>query len=152
VVEPRRFARALRRTFRRPADVWLTLRIGWFVWRAPADLGGRDLPSFLDRLQRARRPPAPDPASAYERVARLRQPWLHLPGLRGRNTCYVRALTLYRFLDPGAGDLELHLAVEDGYDAGDRLHGHAWVSVDSVAFEDRPTTTRRLLPVALEAR
>lgn len=152
MVGPRRLARVLRRTFRRPADVWLTLRIGWFVWRAPSDLAGRDLPSFLHRLRRARRPTAPDPASAYERVARLRQPWLRLPGWRDRNTCYVRALTLYRFLDPGEGDIELHLAVEDGYDAGDRLHGHAWVSVDSVTFEDRPTTTRRLLPVALDPR
>lgn len=152
MVRPGRLTRAFRRTFRRPADVWLTLRIGWFVWRVPAELARRDLTSFLDRMRRARRPRSPDPESAYERVARLRQPWLRLPGWRDRNTCYVRALTLYRFLDPGEGDLELHLAVEDGYDPGDRLHGHAWISVDAVTFEDRPATTRRLVPVALDPR
>ena len=152
MVGPRRLARAARRTFRRPADVWFALRIGWFVWRAPIDLARNDLWSFVDRLRGARRPRASDPAASYERVARLRHPWLRLPGLRGRDTCYVRALTLYRFVDPGKDDLELHLAVEDGYDPGDRLHGHAWVSVDSVTFEDLPTTARRLREVALDPR
>ncbi len=49
--------------------------------------------------------------------------------------CYVRALTLYRFLDPGAALLRIHFGVEPGVDAADRLRGHAWISVGGDIFE-----------------
>ena len=133
-----RIARRMRRLVARPGDVPLALRIGWFVVRAPADLARTNLPEFLARLRDSPRPPADDLAAGKERVRRLTRAWLRLPVLRRRNTCYIRALTLYRFLDPCGREVRLHLGIEEPDGASGTPRGHAWVSVDGVLLEGLP--------------
>jgi hypothetical protein len=130
------------------------LRIGWFVLRLPADVEGSHLEGFLDRLTTAARPAAPDPHTGAARIARLRHPWLRVPGLRSRDTCYVRALTMYRFLDPGAHDVQLRVGVEWFDHPGGVLRGHAWVTLDDEVLEGPPEADahERLHPVELRAR
>ncbi len=130
--------RALRGALRHPRDVPLALRVGWFLLRAPADLEDRDLREFLARVRDAPRPPATDVWQGMQRVVRLRRAWLSLPIVRRRDTCYLRALILYRFLDGGARAVTLHLGVEPPRVTGDRLRGHAWVTVDGELLEGPP--------------
>ena len=125
-------------TVRAASDVPWLLRIGWFVLRLPTDVERTHLEGFLANLARAPRPAAADPLTGAERVARLRRPWLRLPGLRSRDTCYVRALTLYRFLDPGAHDVQLRMGVEWHDRPGGVLRGHAWVTLDGQVLEGPP--------------
>jgi hypothetical protein len=131
-----RHARRFRSAIRQPSDVVLSAQIGWFVLRCPGRLARRGLADFLGDLGRGHRPPASDVDEGRERIARLRAAWLDLPVLRRRNTCYVRALTLYRFLDAGGHDVGVHVGVERG--RADRLHGHAWVTVDGRLLEGPP--------------
>jgi glycosyltransferase involved in cell wall biosynthesis len=121
-------AQRLALIFREPGDVPLSLSIGRFVWSIPADLDRADLPSVLAQLDRARLPRS----GGIERITRLLQPWLRLRPLRGRDTCYVRALSLYRFLDAGSDELRIHLGVETR-PAGQRLRGHAWITLNGEA-------------------
>lgn len=130
------FAQRFRRTIRQPADLVLAAEIGYFVWTLPAKLGKSDLPMLLDQLWSLPRPRAKDLAASIERITRLRGAWLRLWFLRERDTCYLRALTLYRFLDPGMGTMRIHFVVEPRVDARDRLRGHAWVSVDGQILEE----------------
>ena len=125
-------------TIRKPSDVAWLLRIGWFVLRLPADVERSHLEAFLGRVERAARPRAVDPRPGAERIARLRHPWLRVPGLRSRDTCYVRAFTLYRFLDPGAHDVQLRVGVEWHDQPGGVLRGHAWVTLDGGVLEGPP--------------
>ena len=120
---------------REPSDFRLALRVGYFLCRAPADLERVSLPEFLASLRAADRPSAPDVWSAMERIVRLREAWLRLPGLRARNTCYLRALTLYRFLDADGGAVGIHFGIEPPRRPGDRLRGHAWITVDGRLLE-----------------
>jgi len=116
------------RTFRQPSDVLLCLRIGCFLCALPYRLERSPLPDILRQVAAGRRRAAVDPVDAgVERIARLRQAWLNLPMLAARNTCYVRAITLFRFLD-GGGKLCIHIGVEPGVAPDDRLRGHAWVT------------------------
>jgi len=134
------FTFRLWRTVRSLSDVPWLLRIGWFVLRLPGDVERTNLADFLTRLKDAPRPVARDPWMGAERVTRLRQPWLRLPGLRSRDTCYVRALTMYRFLDCGAHDLQLRVGVEWFDHPGGILRGHAWVEMDGSVLEGPPET------------
>ena len=128
----------LGRTLRQRSDpVWL-IRIGWFVTRLPTDLERTHLAEFLERLASAERPHARDPFASAERIVRLRTPWLRLPGLRSRDTCYVRALTLYRFLDAGDRDAQLMIGAEWFDRPGGVLRGHAWVALDGKVLEGPP--------------
>jgi hypothetical protein len=111
------------------------MAIGWFVIRAPADMKRSHLSDFLVRLAAAPRPSGPDPLVAAERVIRLRTPWLRAPGLRSRDTCYMRALALYRFLDAHDHDVRLHVGAEWFDKPGGVLRGHAWVTVDGELIE-----------------
>ena len=129
------FWRGFRRTFRSPRDVELAFRIGAFVWNLPRRLERLPLDRLLRELEATRGLPASNPHAAVERIARLRQAWLASPFLRARNTCYVRAITLYRFLDAGGRRLRIHFGVEPGVNAGDRVRGHAWVTVDGELLE-----------------
>jgi hypothetical protein len=61
-----------------------------------------------------------------------------VPGLRSRDTCYVRALTLYRFLDPGTHDVQLRVGVEWHDRPGGVLRGHASVTLDGAVLEVPP--------------
>jgi len=128
--------RRFRSAIRQPSDVVLAARIGWFVYRCPRDLEQRDLSGFLRELRVGHRPAAADVVAARDRIARLRSAWLALPRLRRRNTCYVRALTLYRFLDAGGRDVGLHVGIER--QQTDRLRGHAWITVDGQMLEGPP--------------
>jgi hypothetical protein len=123
---------------RHPRDLLLAIQVGWFIVRAPADLEGHDLRAFIDRLRDAPRPPATDVIQGMQRVVRVRRAWLSLPLLRRRDTCYLRALVLYRFLDGGGRQVTLHLGVEPPRVEGERLRGHAWVAVDGEVLEGPP--------------
>jgi hypothetical protein len=122
---PRRLARRLRETYRRPDDIVFSLQLAHFVWRLPNRMERQPLPAFLEELRRAPRPRAGDLRASVERIARLSQPWFATV-FRARNTCYVRSLMFCRFADAGARVLRIHFLVEPR--RGDRLRGHAWVS------------------------
>ncbi len=130
-----RSANVLRKAIRTPGDVALTARIGFFILRAPRELARTNVPEFLERLRQASRPRARDLASGAERIKRLRGACLALPALWRRDSCYVRALTLYRFLDPGTRKVQVHFGVELPDPRMERLHGHAWVTVDHEMLE-----------------
>ncbi len=119
-----------------PEDILLTLRIAHFMWRIPKQLERESLPGVLDRIRRDNREREADTNTQIERIARLRRPWFGLPSLRGHDTCYIRALTLYRFLGVGDRELRIHFVVEPR--SADRLRGHAWVSVDGAIQEEPP--------------
>ena len=140
MVERRRWTpgelwRGFGRTFESPREVTLCLRIGHFVWRLPRLLDARPLPEALAAI----RQPADRSPEGVERqvgrIGRLRQAWLNLAPLAARNTCYVRAITLYRFLQVGHGALRIHFGVEPGVSVDDRVRGHAWVTHDGELLE-----------------
>jgi len=132
------FLMRIPRIIRTPADlIWLA-RIGRFVVTVPADIERSHLTEFLDRLRRGRRPGAIDANASVERIVRLRSPWLHLPWLRDRDTCYVRALTLYRFVDAPNHDIEFRVGAEWHDKPGGVLRGHAWVTIDGRTVEEPP--------------
>ncbi len=131
----RRSWRRLRNIARRPSDVIVSLQLVWFIWSAPRRLDHMLLPELLQRLQSAPRPAAADLHSSRERIDRLSRPWFRLPRLRAYNTCYLRALMYYRFLDAQGQPMHIHFAVEPGRAAGDRLHGHAWITVGDEMIE-----------------
>ena len=133
------------RIIRRPADVPLAVAVGYFMWRAPAELHGTHLQDYLARLRQRRRPRAADAAASRERILRLRQLWLRLPWFRSRDNCYVRALTLYRFLDAGGLPVSIHFGIEQRSDPRERLRGHAWVCVDGQFFEGPPEVNGSLI-------
>ena len=128
----------LRLIIKEPSDIWFSLQVGYFMWRAPTLLHRSNLRAFLAKLRRLPRPAATDAKSSLERILRVRQPWLALPLMRSRDNCYVRALTLYRFLETGAHPVNIHFGIEERDDPRERLRGHAWVSVDGQFFEGPP--------------
>jgi hypothetical protein len=132
-----RLAGPRRRIGRARRDALLFVRIGWFIARAPAAMERDDLPAFIGRLRRGGRPAASDPWSGRWRIVRLRNVWLRR-WFRGHDTCYVRALVLYRFLDPGTHDIGFHVGIEPPRRTGDRLRGHAWVTCDGEVLEGPP--------------
>jgi len=139
-LRPRRFAKRVTEVLLGPTDLLLSLRVGWFIWRVPHCIARTPLPALLDSIRAAPRPRRPQGVSSREFVLwfrRLRRPWFRLPALRGHDTCYVRALTLYRFFDPGDAALQFHLVVEPGERAEDRLRGHAWCTLDGEVLEER---------------
>lgn len=54
---------------------------------------------------------------------------------RSHNTCYVRALTLYRFINAPNQQVGIHFGIEQRNDPKERLRGHAWVSIDGEVVE-----------------
>jgi len=123
---------------RKPSDAALTLRIAWFMWHASGKLARVGLPGELDRIRSLARPACDDADAGVERIARLRRPWFGLPALRGHDTCYMRALTLYRFLGTPSGDLRIHFVIEPGDEPGARPRGHAWVTLAGRILEEPP--------------
>jgi hypothetical protein len=107
----------------------LWLAVGHFILRAPARLARTELPMFLARVAAQ-----PRDGANFSRVDRLARRWLRLPLLRSRDTCYLRSLVLFRFVDSNGGDLSLHFGVDEPRDTNERLHGHAWVSLDRQAL------------------
>lgn len=127
--------RGFARTFREPRDIVLALRIGAFLWTLPRRLDRQPLDLLLHDLARESRHGAGDLHSNAQRISRLRQAWLASPLFRARNTCYVRALTLFRFLADDGRAMRIHFGVEPGTDPGDRVRGHAWVTVGDEVLE-----------------
>jgi hypothetical protein len=130
-----RSAGVLRRAIRTPSDLILIIRIGVFMIRVPNELAQANLSTFLERLRNAPRPKARNLTFGAERIKRLRAACLAMPVLWRRDSCYVRALTLYRFLDPGLRKVDVHFGVELPDSRMQRLHGHAWVTVDREILE-----------------
>jgi len=127
---PRGLAQRWRRAIQRPGDIALALKIGRFIRRVPNDLDPIALPELLAKLRAAPRPAARDLAADLQRINRLQNAWLRLPFFRSRDNCYLRTFTFYRFLDPGGSDMRVHFVVEPAERKGERLKGHAWVTVD----------------------
>ena len=127
--------RGLTRTFRQPADVVLALRIGVFLWRLPRRLDRQPLDGVLRELATESGDASSDLHSDAQRISRLRQAWLASPLFRARNTCYIRALTLFRFLAHDGRSLRIHFGVEPGTHPGDRVRGHAWVTAGEEVLE-----------------
>jgi hypothetical protein len=107
----------------------LWLAVGHFILRAPQRLARADLQSFLARIAAQPRVDAD-----FVRVAKISRRWLRQPGLRSRNMCYLRSLVLFRFVNPKNGDLCIHFGVDEPRAPGERLHGHAWVSLNGVVW------------------
>jgi hypothetical protein len=103
----------------------LWVAVGHFIVRAPARLARTPLPVFLARLA-----VQPRDGADFLRVAKLSRRWLRLYPLRSYDTCYLRSLVLFRFIDSQGGDLCVHFAVDELAADGGRLHGHAWVSLN----------------------
>lgn len=107
----------------------LWLAVGHFILRAPARLARTDLQLFLARVAAQ-----PREVADFSRVARISRRWLRQPGLRARNTCYLRSLVLFRFVNPQNRDLCLHFGVDEPTATDTRQHGHAWVTLDGVPW------------------
>jgi hypothetical protein len=120
---------------RSPADAVLFVQMCTFMARLPAIVRRTDVPTFFERIATARRPKARSFDAGYRRVARLRDAALTMPRLWRRDTCYLRAVTLYRFLDNGGHRVRVHFGVEQPPTPQERLRGHAWISVDDAIFE-----------------
>jgi Transglutaminase-like superfamily len=135
---PRGFAQRVRRIFHTPSDVALALELGLFMWRAPGMLRRSNLKIFLDDLRAQPRPLASDARASLERIQRLRQLCLRLPMMRSRDNCYVRAITLYRFLDAGQDFVNVHFGIEEKDNPRERLRGHAWVTLNGQLLEGPP--------------
>ncbi len=114
----------------------LWLAVGHFIVRAPARLARSELPIFLARLAAQ-----PRDGSDFARIARLTRRWLRLFPLRSRDTCYLRSLVFFRFIDARGGDLCVHFGVDEPRAEEPRLHGHAWVSLDGQALNAPATLT-----------
>ncbi|HZQ09390.1 MAG TPA: lasso peptide biosynthesis protein [Anaerolineae bacterium] len=123
------------RIIREPADILLSLQLGYFIWRVPAWLDRMPLPQLLQALQSAPPPPSSSFDASLERIQRLIRPWFKLPMFRNRNTCYLRSLLFYRFLDPHDKSKRIHFVVEPSRAPGARLHGHAWVTIGDQLIE-----------------
>jgi hypothetical protein len=118
-----------------PGDALLFVQICMFIVRLPAIVGRTDVQTFFERIGTARRPKARSFEAGYRRVARLREAALSMPRLWRRDTCYLRAVTLYRFLDGCGHCVRVHFGVEQPPSPQQRLRGHAWISVDDALFE-----------------
>ena len=129
------FPRRIGRIVQSPADIALMLRIGLFILLLPNAMRNSDLPGLFKKMHRIPGPSTQDLDSAVARIARLRQPWFRLPFFKARNTCYTRALTLYRFLNLPAINKRIHIGVEPPRAPGERTRGHAWVTVDRRLLE-----------------
>lgn len=137
--------KGLARTFQEPGDLLLAARIGVFLWRIPRQLDRKPLDSVLGELSREPRDESGDLEASATRISRIRQAWLMSPLLRERNTCYIRALTLYRFLNAGSRSVRIHFGVEPGVREEDRIRGHAWVTVNGDVLEaPEPLLTGRV--------
>lgn len=128
----------------------LALKMGLFIWRLAVPMERQGLGEFLGELNRAGRPRCEDLERGMARIARLRRRWLRLPGFRRRDTCYTRALVMFRFLDAGTGVLRIHLGTEPPREAGGNVHGHAWVTLDGRVLEPLPEEIMRRVAVLYE--
>lgn len=116
----------------------LFVSIGWFVFTATTRLREQNVRAFVRGLRAGTRP-----LGTQQTVLRMCSYWLWR-AFRGSDTCYMRSITLYRFLDVPSERLRLHMGIEHRTDPAERLRSHAWVTLDGeviygppVAFEGR---------------
>lgn len=131
---PLGFRSRLKQIIREPGDIWLLAQIGWFIWRVPAQVATENLGRYLDSLSKKRGAASRSLDENLERILRLAEPWLRLRPFRSRNTCYTRAFVLYRFLAVGPHDLSFRFGIDTHSAADERMHGHAWVTVDGIPY------------------
>jgi hypothetical protein len=137
---------------RSPGDAVLFVQICAFIVRVPSAVRRTDVTTFVRQIGDARRPKAQSLDAGYRRIARLRDAAFTMPRLWRRNTCYLRAVTLARFLDGGHHRIRVHFGVEQPPTPQERLRGHAWVSVDGALFEaPEEVLLRRIHEVPLHA-
>lgn len=115
----------------RPTEAFLALHMAAFIARVPRLLAKGDLPTVLRSLRKDRFVPR----APFERIRTIRGICLRLAPLANRNTCYVRALALYRYVDAPDDALAVHLGIEHQDAAHTRLHGHAWVTLRGAVLE-----------------
>jgi hypothetical protein len=108
-----------------------------FIASAPRLLADGDLRIVLKRLRTSGRVPR----ASYGRIRRMRAMCLRFAPLANRNTCYVRALTLYRYLDAPDEAIGIHFGIERRESTHLRLHGHAWVTLDGHLLEGPQAVT-----------
>jgi hypothetical protein len=116
-----------------PLDVWLLLHIGASIALTPAWVAKTDLRDPLALRRSSLRVPLP--RADQERIRWLRNWWLRRPLFQRFNTCYVRAIVLYRFLKARDDEVELHFGIEKREQLHERLRGHAWVTLRGTALE-----------------
>lgn len=131
---PLGFRSRLRQIIREPSDLWLFGQIGWFIWRVPSQVATENLGRYLNDLIKKRSVTSRSLDENLERILRLAEPWLRLGPFRSRNTCYTRAFVLYRFLAVGTPDLSFRFGIDTHSAVDQRLHGHAWVTVDGIPY------------------
>lgn len=122
------------RLARRPSDAFLLLHMAMFIATTPRLLSKGDLRKALGRIRTTGR----ITRASYERIQLLRGICLRFGPLVKSNTCYVRALTLYRYLDAPDDRVAVHFGIELQKPGDERLHGHAWVTVDGKILEGPP--------------
>ena len=128
----------LGRLIQEPGDCKLALQLAYFIWRVPDWLDRMPLPQLLRDLDAAA-PQSPRSLDlSLERIRRLSRPWFKLPMLRNHNSCYLRALMFYRFLDRQAAPKRIYFVVEPPRARGERMRGHAWVTVGDELIEPPP--------------
>ena len=125
----------MRIVVRAPSDALLLLHIGAFLALAPALLRRGELRTALAALRHTRRGLLRVPRAPYESVCRIRGLWLRQRCFASRNTCYARALTLFRFLDAPDGAVGIHFGIERRRQGEERLRGHAWVTLHEHLLE-----------------
>lgn len=130
---PRGLVQRFREVVREPGDLQLCVHIAAFIHRAPSLIAANELQSFVKSLRLQ-----PAPRGNFERVKRLRTFLLGRRSFARANTCYVRALTLYRYLEAPDASIGLHIGIERRDRASDRLRGHAWVTLDGRMLEGPP--------------
>jgi hypothetical protein len=129
-----------------PRDVPLFLAIGWFILTSRFRLSRRDVRAFVRALRTGRRP-----LGSQQTVMRMCSYWLWR-AFRNCNTCYMRSITLYRFLDAPSSRLGLHMGIEQRANPAERLRSHAWVTLDGSVIYGPPVAYEgRLREIPLEA-
>jgi hypothetical protein len=132
----------------RPRDAWLALHIGASIALTPRWIARVDLrdPRSLRRSMAH----LPLPRADRGRIAWFRGWWLERPFFRRFDTCYVRAVILYRFLRCKDEDVGLHFGIETRENVQSRLRGHAWVTHRGTVIEaPPPVSDGRIREIAL---
>jgi hypothetical protein len=113
----------------------MVFRVGLVVLWVRLLLRYKRLPQVLDRLSPRSGKGTPD-AAMMKFLAYYVDCWLRLFPYNTRGNCFPRALALYRFARQLGYPVRFHCGVRRGA-AG--LDGHAWVTLDSEAFNEPGT-------------
>lgn len=132
---PLGFLERLRYYVQQPQHLLLALQMGLFIANVPKILARQELSQFLQKQRRSTGSRLLLRNVDRASVVRIRAYWLRLAMFRSHNTCYIRALTLYRFINAPNQQVGIHFGIEQRNDPKERLRGHAWVSIDGEVLE-----------------